>query len=71
VRVFSRKYLLRSIAESRLTVRSLSRLIDEAFTEDYEPAFRINTEGLKNTVSAIERWQSRGAKSGVSSPREA
>jgi predicted glycosyltransferase len=68
VKVFSRKQLLRSIAESRLTVRRLSRLIDEAFAEDYEPAFRINTDGLKNTVASIENWQSCGAKSGSGDP---
>ena len=68
VRVFSRKHLLRSIAESRLTPRSLSRMIHEAFTEAYEPAFRINTEGLKHTVSFIEQWQSEGAKSDALHP---
>jgi len=53
VSIFSAKGLLVTHPETGLTPKSLSRLIDEAFAEDYQPAFRINTEGLKHTVSIV------------------
>ena len=53
VSIFSAKGLLVRHPETGLTPKSLSRLIDEAFAKDYQPAFRINTEGLKHTVSVV------------------
>jgi predicted glycosyltransferase len=52
-RVFSAKGLLTTAAETRLTAKGLSGLIDEVFRGDYEPAVRINMEGLKQTTSII------------------
>ncbi len=53
VKVFSAKGLLTTVAETRLTAKGLSRLIDEAFCGDHRSAFPINTEGLKHTTSII------------------
>jgi predicted glycosyltransferase len=57
-RVFSAKGLLTTVAETRLTAKGLSRLIDEAFCGDHRSAVRINTEGLKQTTSIIWDWLS-------------
>ncbi|MGD0661528.1 MAG: glycosyltransferase [Syntrophorhabdales bacterium] len=54
VSVFFAKGLLVGHSETRLTAKRLSGLIDEAFASDYQPAFRINTEGLKHTVSILQ-----------------
>jgi len=54
VSVFFAKGLLVGHSETRLTGMRLSGLIEEAFASDYQPAFRINTEGLKHTVSILQ-----------------
>jgi predicted glycosyltransferase len=54
VKVCSAKGLLTTATETRLTAKGLSRLIDEAFDRDYRPAVRVNTEGLKNTISIVQ-----------------
>ena len=48
------KGLLTTVKETRLTAKGLSRLIDEAFDSGYRPAARVNTDGLKNTISIVQ-----------------
>ncbi len=54
VSVFSAKGLLVGHPETGLTAKGLSGLIEEAFASDCQPAFRINTEGLKHTISILQ-----------------
>jgi predicted glycosyltransferase len=53
VNLFSKRNLLWSIADSRLTAKNLSKLIEEALYSRLKPRFPIDMDGLRKTTSAI------------------
>ncbi len=54
VSLFSKKNLLWSVADSRLTAKGLVVLIEKALRSSITPSLSLNTDGLRNTTSAIQ-----------------
>ncbi len=53
VNLFSKRNLLRSVADSQVTAKNLSDLIEKALGSRLKPRFPLDMDGLRKTASAI------------------